>query len=324
MLTTKSIAKADLGALGELLRSYRYKPLYYYRASSEEARWRYFEWTLERLLAQPEHVALATCSGAAPTGFVAGEVREWDSAIIGRKAAMLGPVVLGEGSSPEQREGLLRLGLDGLRQLGVEHVTTRCEADDLEHLHLLESHGFITVDSIVHLAWDLRAAAAPVLDLPAGVEIREHRADDVGKLKAIARAALRADRFHNDPVVDQERAHDVYATWVENACLGLDDAVAVGVLEGEPIGFMTAKILPQTGELLGTKVGKLWIGSLSPKARGKGLYGNLASYLIGWLAARGVEIVEGGTQTRNIPALRSLCRRGFLPVNSMTTLRVLL
>lgn len=325
-MTTRVVGADEVSVAEPLLRSYPFKPLYYYRASSEEARWAYFKFSLETMLGRDGGFAIISERDGKIDGFVACERRPWDALVIGRPAAMLGPIVVSEAgsSSGERRRALLQAALAELRARGVQHVTARCEADDLSLLHLLEQSEFIMVDSIVHLAWDLRAAPPPPVQEPPRTVLRDHTVADAETLKAIARSALRADRFHNDPTVDQERAHEMYATWAENACKGLDDAVVVAELDGDIVGFMTAKILPQTGELLGTRVGKLWIGSLAPAARGLGLYGALAAYLINWLAERGVHIVEGGTQTRNIPALRSLCRRGFLPANSMSTLRRLL
>jgi ribosomal protein S18 acetylase RimI-like enzyme len=163
----------------------------------------------------------------------------------------------------------------------------------------------VLVDTSVELgARQPLAAVRP----PEAVRIRTPRAEDRGELEAIA-ATFRANRFHRDSRIPEERARAVYTSWVAAAADGRHGELLLAEVGGRVAGFCTYLVAGE-GEV---SVGTIGLVVIAPPCRGRRLLDPLVRACA---AAAGGRAVATSTQVSNAAALRAFARCGLLPYNA--------
>jgi ribosomal protein S18 acetylase RimI-like enzyme len=189
---------------------------------------------------------------------------------------------------------------------------------------VLEAAGFITVDSVLTFALDLKEhrVVAPSSDF----KIRLATAEDASDAAALARTAYVHDRFHADPFIDRELADELHATWVRNSCEGeVADAVLVAEDRSGLLGFVTCK-LPGDKDCNSTdsRAGTIVLVATAKQARNRRVDHDLTMAALEWFRKNGCDSVEVGTELSNIPAARLYQMCGFRLKATSVSLRRLL
>jgi len=306
-----------------LLRAYPFKPYVHYSLRvGEEALQQFFLDRVEVSIRTSANSALWIPGPEGAQGLAVWTRVEWDSQQLGFGAGRL-DYLIASGDYQNQyatKEALLKAVLEACADQGIQHLTARVHASDLSSIHLLEQYGFITVDGILTFSLDIMDAHWP--SPPAGLEIRLSRPEDIEQIKAIARSSYVYDRFHSDPCIPKAVADELHAVWVENSCLGkAADAVVVAAKNGRILGYVTCKIDRQTTQYLGLTIGTIVLVATVADARGRGVAKALTYGALNWFRDQGVDVVEVGTQLRNIPASRLYESCGFRLVASSLSLR---
>ena len=323
MLKAEPLNSEAFAACVPLLRAYPFKPYAHYsRRVGEEALQQFFLARVEASIRTNANSALWIPGSGGAQGLAVWTRLAWDSQQLGIGAGRF-DYLIASGDYPDQyatKEALLRAVLEACAGEGIRHLTARVHASDLSSIHLLEQYGFITVDGILTFSLDIIDARWPLP--PAGLEIRLSRPEDIEAIKAIARSSYVYDRFHSDPCIPKAVADELHAVWVENSCLGkAADAVLVAAENGRILGFVTCRIDRQTTEYLGLTIGTIVLVATAADARGRGVARAITYGALDWFRDQGVDIVEVGTQLRNIPASRLYESCGFRLVASSLSLR---
>jgi len=288
---------------------------------------------LDELTSSRVAKTLENCNSAAwvlmranrASGFVSLSMLPWDSEQLGAQAARIDYLVA-DGSYGEQqlaKKRLLEKVVAEARQRGVRHLSVRIDASDLASIHVLEVNGFITVDGILTFAMGLVGHRNTKRDYD--FTIRLGTAEDAEQAAELARTAYLYDRFHSDPFISGERADQLHATWLRNACAGkMGDAVVVAEDHSGLLGFVTCALQPDTASTLGSMVGTIVLVASAKRARARGVGFATTMAALDWFQQQSCEMVEVGTQLRNIPASRLYQRCGFRLVGSSVSLRLLL
>ena len=259
------------------------------------------------------------------SGFVSLSMLPWDSEQLGVQAARIDYLVA-DGSYGEQqlaKKRLLEKVVAEARQRGVRHLSVRIDASDLASIHVLEVNGFITVDGILTFAMGLVGHRHTKRDYD--FTTRLGTGEDAEQAGELARTAYLYDRFHSDPFISGERADQLHATWLRNACAGkMGDAVVVAEDHNGLLGFVTCALQSDTASTLGSMVGTIVLVASAKRARARGVGFATTMAALNWFQEQGCEMVEVGTQLRNIPASRLYQRCGFRLVGSSVSLRLLL
>lgn len=249
---------------------------------------------------------------------------EWDSRQIGMYAARIDYLVAA-GSYREQyqiKQNLIATALKHGAKRDIQHFSARLDASDLSGLHALEQAGFITVDCLLTFALDVNSA--PATDVAEGINIRLATGADSEATAELARKAYIYDRFHADPAVPADKADELHAEWLRDSCAGRAvDAVILAEDEKGLAGFVTCKLQRDTASHLGKLIGTIVLVATARRARGRGIARATTLAALEWFRAQSVEIVEVGTQLRNIPASRVYQSCGFRLVGSSISLRKL-
>jgi dTDP-4-amino-4,6-dideoxy-D-galactose acyltransferase len=136
--------------------------------------------------------------------------------------------------------------------------------------------------------------------------VREAREDDTEPLRAIARASHGITRFYADPRFSNARCDDFYDTWITRSLGGWARQVLVAERDDRAVGYVSCHL--DDAESLGS----IGLIAVDERARGGGIGVSLARAAVDWCAAAGAETVSVVTQGRNVNALRTFERAGFV------------
>ncbi len=317
-----SAPPADRGELAPLLGSRPRQPYWFYRERFDPDAFREFSLAqAEKLLRSAGTLALAARAGSRIEGLAASSRLAWDSEQFGFPAARLELLLAGGGyeRSREVKTALLDALLEAQAGGGIRHVTARVDAGDFSTIHALEARGFELIDGLQ--TYSLPLDGAPPAAPTNGFQVRLHVPEDVARIAAIARSSYLYDRFHADSALTAERADRINEIWLRNACRGEGaDAVVVAADGGDVLGYVTCR-LEREAAALGVLFGTIVMVATAEEARGRGVALAATLGALDWFRSQGVDLVEVGTQIRNIPASRLYERCGFRLVATTLTLR---
>jgi dTDP-4-amino-4,6-dideoxy-D-galactose acyltransferase len=151
-----------------------------------------------------------------------------------------------------------------------------------------------------------------------GPLLRPASLEDIPQLRRIAARSHRDSRFYADPHFPRSRCDELYATWIEKSCRGMDAdpgsqlVLTAGVPEtGGPAGYISCILRGISGGT-GEREGEIGLLAVDAAAQGRGLGGALVSAALRWLAERGALRVRVVTQGRNTRAQRLYQAHGLL------------
>ena len=110
-----------------------------------------------------------------------------------------------------------------LRQYGLKFVSCRIPDDQTALASALEDFGFRRIETQL----GYRCSLEPVPDAAGSDRVVRARDADENSCVEIARRAFIYDRFHSDPLIDQEKADALKARWTQNSFRGRADACLV-------------------------------------------------------------------------------------------------
>ena len=227
------------------------------------------------------------------------ELLPWDSEFWG--------VTIGRVTDSTLTPDRMRAIDEWAAQNGVACLYFLTPAEDAASTRAAEDGGF----RLVEIRVVLRRARLPFRfeefpPPPAGITVREGRAEDVEDLRRIASASYFDSRFYVDPNFPDERAGELYAIWVERSLEGYqNDTVLVAESEGRVVGFTT--IAPEHGRarisLIAVDPARIR-GTMAPRVSHA-----LADAIMHWAEERKLGI-HAVTQGRNVRTQRFIQRYG--------------
>jgi GNAT superfamily N-acetyltransferase len=217
------------------------------------------------------------------------EVLDWDTEFWGRRIGRVHGARLDSERLTDVDEWA--------RANAVECLYFLADSDDPGTAHVAEQGSFGLMDVRVELERPAERG-----DLPDGM--REATPVDREALRAIASSSHGATRFYADPKFPDERCDEFYDTWITRSLDGWADGVLVAEVEGRPGGYVSCHLADGTGSI--------GLIAVDERERGGGLGVALSRGAVAWCAERGAERMTVVTQGRNVPALRTFGRAGFM------------
>lgn len=193
---------------------------------------------------------------------------------------------------------------------GFEHLTFKASTDSKVIINNVLKSGFLLVDTLV--IYKLELPRVRLNKLKKQVDIRLAKKSDIPFLKKIAYDSFKIDRFHSDPNLDNNKANDYYAKWIENSVNGYAKEIFIALLNNEIVGFSTLNVLKQENNI---KRGRVVLSAVSPKARGKNVYSSLIYETISYCIDDLDEILIG-TQLNNYPVQKTWTNLGAYIIDS--------
>ena len=185
----------------------------------------------------------------------------------------------------------------------AEEITKWTRAERLECVYILTDAGdeaereaarragYDAVDERLTIRKAMSAGDVP----PPDPRLRPARESDISALRRIASISHHDSRFYKDSRFPRARCDEMYAHWIEKSVQGDADHVLVADVDGQVMGFMTAK--------LERPYGRLCLMAVDPVARGTGLGRSLTVDMIGWFVSQGLQggylTTQGGETIAN-------------------------
>jgi ribosomal protein S18 acetylase RimI-like enzyme len=199
---------------------------------------------------------------------------------------------------------------------GLQVLSTRVNATDLNYLGTLEDLGFRIMDTLVYYRRALTGGSvgAALAELPEAFEL--NRAD-AEACSAIARHAFQGymGHYHADPRLRGDAADAAYADWITRLLLTpSSDQISLGTASEQKLaGFLV-------GQPRENGASEIVLNAVSPDCRRAGHYSALLGEYLHRAEKRGDREVVISTQLQNYPVQRIWARAGFVLYSSFYTL----
>ena len=249
--------------------------------------------------------------------FAARQHLAWDTEQLGLRAARVAFVI--DERSDRLHDRVVADAIAKAEADGYGYVFTRIDAGDLRTVQACERAGFVTVDAI--LSQYIEVARAPAVELPGDVEIVEATSDDAERMSALVDGTLARSRFHDDPRFGPERGRALYRTWAANCVRGLNELTLIARIDGHDAGYLTVKDNKAARAGFGWGYGRIELVGVLDGYRGRGVVGALTAALLARCDRFGWTRLGVGTQTWNVAAIRAYQKAGFVPGDSIFSMR---
>jgi ribosomal protein S18 acetylase RimI-like enzyme len=244
---------------------------------------------------------------------------KWDTEHFGINIGRINEIIAWEEEYRKEeavKEEMLRFIENKCEKDKIACVYCRVGINDFSSIHSLESNGFRLIDVLTTFYFDFRRnkifqkLSYKKDSLLNEITTRAWKEKDLDELASIAGMSYIYDRFHSDPMFPKDKSDELHRKWIVNCCNGLTDEVLVAASDNKPLGFITCKVKGAKGVIDMVGVAK------DMQKRGVGAM--LVNAAREWFKNR-VDVVEVGTQNRNIPAMKLYMNAGFMPVSSKLT-----
>lgn len=189
------------------------------------------------------------------------------------------------------------------RKAGAFLISCRTSGDGDE----LATAGFFKVETLVTLERPVTGEVGiPGKVLP----VRLAGEEDIADCRLIAAAALRWDRFHADPRIEDAKADALKADWIENDIRGRSDVTLVVEAMDKVAGFCAL--------LLRNDRAVIDLIAVAPDNQGQGIGRSLVVAALNWLRSKAI-VLQVGTQAGNPSSLSFYRSMGFQEVQRADT-----
>ena len=236
---------------------------------------------------------------------VAAEILDWDSAFFGYKVARINGVFKVDGDASAAPTHALEHCVKRASNSSVRYLLASIDARDLASMQALTALSFQLIETRVNYHRSL-------LDF-SPQERYPSRLAGAADTEALAHTAATRinpyDRFHADPFIDSEQAHQMMRIWVENSIMnGFADATIVPDVPN-PTAFCTSKLHRDSWPVWKVKLAQPVLSAVG--ADFKGWYFKIISELSLYLREEGAEHAYMITQVTNNAVIRTWERLGY-------------
>ena len=244
---------------------------------------------------------------------------KWDTEHFGINIGMINEIIAWEEEYRKElavKEEMLRFIENKCVKNKIACVYCRVDINDFSSIHSLESNGFRLIDVLTTFCFDFRRnktfqkLSYKKDSLLNEITTRPWKEKDLDELANIAGTSYIYDRFHSDSMFPKDKSDELHEKWIVNCCNGLTDEVLVAASDDKPLGFITCKVKGSKGVIDMVGVAK--------DMQKRGIGAMLVNAAREWFKNR-VDVVEVGTQNRNIPGMKLYINAGFMPVSSKLT-----
>lgn len=198
--------------------------------------------------------------------------------------------------------------LTEMERCAARFAHIRVMSGDREAIAALVAAGFEKIETLV--TW-VRALTAPEEPSPpAGMRVRQARAEDLLACRRIAEEAFVCNRFSRDPRMDPDAARRLKGEWMANNFAGRADCILVTIDDAEVTGFIAC--------LRDGPDAVVDLVAVAPDRQGAGLGRFLLEAAAGAYAGRAGNI-RAGTQAENSASTRMYRSCGFVQASSQDT-----
>ena len=318
-MTETTAAELDLASVEDLeasLSRLTHKPLAhlsYLRAGQVEAYW------LDEIaqdLADESSLSFVSRRSGRIDGLAVCIDSPWDTQAVKRRIAIVKHLAHAN-NAPDSKalDDLLTEVTVLAARRGVDCLTCKVQARDPAVVRALERHGFLLMDTLLHLVFD--SSRTPLenirlLDRSEPLQTRLAKPEDAPEILALAHKAFANyfGRYHSDPKMPPGTGAKVYDRWVCSGFEGWVDWTIVAEIDGKIVGYSMWKNASVLEAKHCIDVTHCNFGAIHPNFSGRGVYTalKLAGMRIAESFAKHFDLA---THIANYPVHRSTARLGW-------------
>jgi len=225
---------------------------------------------------------------------------QWDSDFFGHRIARI--------NTTTADMQLLQQIDDWCEAEQIDCVYFQAEAEDIQTLQIAPRMGYEFQGLQLEVSRPLQTLASDAdVKINPDVIIRKSIPDDVESICAISRRAYSWTRFYNDAKFDNDRADDLYDTWMRKSVLeNYVPHVQVAELNGEVVGYTSLKY-----DKTDQNTGMVDLIAVNPAMQGQRIGQTLILACVELLKQEGKTQFSLSTQGRNMSLVRFYERLGF-------------
>lgn len=255
-------------------------------------------------------IALGLLLEGGEPGALAFGPEPFDSAVFGLR---IGRIVSASAQSAAAYRTLFAEVAARARTDGYDQILCRTGLDHLAEVWALERSGFELMDVGVTFARSLTGGfEAPAYE---DLLVRPSTDDDIDRIVTAMVREPWGSRYESDPAYDPARVRELRSRWLWNSQRGRADVILVGVLDGQPAGYVTCRLDAGSGH------GEIELVGTLPAFRGRRVASRVLAHALAWFSARAT-VVTVRTQATNIAAANLYESSGFTLRASDLTFRL--
>jgi GNAT superfamily N-acetyltransferase len=309
-----NLSADDLSVAAPLLTGSAFPPLRYLARELGAGLSDFWSRSVADLLQAPASRGFLALRGGAPLGLLVCSDNPWETALFGKKAAVINAFIV-DGNSPHKLQAAQSMLDRVIHEADMEFLLGKSYTDDLTSIHALESRGFLLMDTIVDCVYDYRRAPFESLPRPVladGVSLRLAVPADRDELAAVAGQAFREHfgRYHADERIGRGLATRAYEQWMRSSLDGYADWIHLALVADRIVGFSIWKRPSKAESQLKVRVGHYSIAGIHPDFHGRGLFTAL-TYAGMQSLADIADVIEGPTHVNNYGAQFGYAKMGW-------------
>jgi GNAT superfamily N-acetyltransferase len=234
----------------------------------------------------------------------------FDSEIFG---LTIGRIIHLEAPSVTSCGALVHALVSHVRALSFDQILRRVGVGRLQEVWSLEAAGFRIMDVGVTFGRILRGPT--VASRYDDLVVRPSTDDDMVQIVDTMVERPWGSRYESDPAYRPEQVKELRSRWLWNSHRGRAEVVLVGVMDGEPAGYVTCLVDPDS------RVGEIELVGTLPAFRRRRVAFRILEHAVEWFSTR-VGRVTVRTQATNFAAANLYEKAGFTLYDSDLTLRL--
>lgn len=236
-------------------------------------------------------------------GFADLRMLDWDSTFFNTKASRLVHLHF---NGSDTGESLWRHCEDWLKANKVKHLTSRVSVENDQAINFLMGKGFELLGGKYLTRIDLKKSQKKTTD--ERLLFSQASEKDTADLVGLAKGNFKENRFFRDDFFEDQKAGQVYESWIVNRLKQKPEEVIKASIDGEVIGFaMTSRLEPVPGKSFGF----VELIAVDPSQAGQGFGKRITRYVLKQMQESGIQVVFANVVNSNISSLKMFQGVGF-------------
>ncbi|MCK5305552.1 MAG: GNAT family N-acetyltransferase [Candidatus Omnitrophica bacterium] len=300
------IDNSTLKKLSPLLNKYKFKNFYSCGEILNEEKVDYFLRKLSKIKKNGRIIAIEIKDKIRAFGWI--ELSDWDTRHFGFKMAKAG-LVSQSGYSDDKKYASILLNEIEMYCIGqqIKHITIRLPLNQISLIHAAEENDYLLMAQANAYIKSLRNYAIETCN--SSIRLRFCQPADLKKLREITEKSFRPrsgwfDRFHNDPMLSDEKADLLYKEWINNCYKNYlkkaNNKIIVATYKAKVVGYLSGELDSEATKSFGKKVAYITLNAVDEAYRRRGIYGLLVQEVLNWFKEKNVDLVHILTQSGTI------------------------
>ncbi len=300
------INNSTLKKLSLLLDEYKYKNFYSCKEITNKKKVKYFLSKLSKIKNNGRIIALDINGKIKAFGWV--ELSDWDTRHFGFKMAKIGIVSQSGYSDDKKYSSILLNEIESycIHQQ-IKHITIRLPLNQISLIHSAEENQYLLMAQTSAYIKNLTNYTPEAYD--SNIKLRFSKPSDLKDLRKITEKSFRPqsgwfDRFHNDPMLSNDKADLLYKKWI-NSCYksslqNANNKIIIATHENKVVGYLSGEADIEATKSFSKNIVYITLNAVDEAYRRRGIYSLLVQGILNCYKKKDVDLVHILTQSGTV------------------------